>query len=192
MTYIRLANAAALSGVLAVLLLSLFFQFLFNELPCPLCFLQRIGFIGMALGFLLNLQFGFYPSHYAIIILNSVMTSLFALRQIAKNALVGGYSSVILGYHFYTWAFIIAMTAVVGTTLLFSIDKQYTNNEKKYGRNWRLYMRTVVAVICAIVILNIYTVSIECGFQECPRHSQSNLAQTRSLSQDLGPTLEPH
>lgn len=80
-----ICNAAELAGIFLVLTVALVLQMFFHEVPCTLCLLQRVGFIGIALGFLMNLRFGFYPSHYALVILSALFTSFVALRQIALH-----------------------------------------------------------------------------------------------------------
>src|SRR5579862_2934195 len=85
----RLASLFELVAVITVLAMTLLLQFVFNELPCPLCLLQRIGFVGIAYGLLLNLRFGFKPSHYAVVILSGLFTAFVALRQIALHVIPG-------------------------------------------------------------------------------------------------------
>ncbi len=40
---LTLLNTLGLLGMTAVLLIGFILQFVLNELPCPLCLLQRIG-----------------------------------------------------------------------------------------------------------------------------------------------------
>ena len=58
-------NALGLYAVALVLVIAFAAQLLLNELPCPLCLLQRIQFAMLAVGPILNLRFGPRPSHYA-------------------------------------------------------------------------------------------------------------------------------
>src|ERR1700733_10349399 len=103
-----IANLLVLLSIIFISLFAFMIQFFFEELPCPLCLLQRVGFLFMAYGLLLNFRFGFRPSHYTIILLGAVYTSLVALRQIAINVLstTGGYGTAIFGLHLYTWSFV--------------------------------------------------------------------------------------
>ena len=78
----RWLNGIEACGIVLVLTMAFGFQYLFNELPCPLCLLQRIGFTIVALGFLLNIRFGLRPSHYAIALLGALFTAFVALRQV--------------------------------------------------------------------------------------------------------------
>lgn len=121
-----ICNALELAGILFILLLALMYEFVFNEPPCPLCLLQRVGFFGIALGFLMNLRYGLRPSHYAMVILSALFTSFVALRQIALHVVpgTGSYGSAVLGYHLYTWSFIISMAVITVTAIVMSQDRQ--------------------------------------------------------------------
>ena len=53
---IRLLNLLGLLGVSLVLLVAFYYQLFLNELPCPLCLLQRGCFVALGIGFALNLS----------------------------------------------------------------------------------------------------------------------------------------
>ena len=57
---------------------------------------------------MLNVRFGPRPSHYALSLLVATAGAAFAMRQILLHMMPGdpGYGSALLGYHYYTWAFI--------------------------------------------------------------------------------------
>lgn len=137
-TFERFCNAAELIGILLVLALAVLWQVIYKELPCPLCLLQRLGFFGVALGFLLNLRFGLRPSHYAIVLFSALFTAFVALRQIALHVVPGSgsYGSAILGMHLYSWSFVAAMAIILVTILLMSVDRQYQAARKTHIR-WR-------------------------------------------------------
>jgi disulfide bond formation protein DsbB len=157
-----------LLGVLSVLGLACIFQFALQEIPCSLCLLQRLGLFGIALGFLMNLRFGFRPSHYAIVILSGIFTALVALRQIALHILPGtqDYGIPLFGLHLYTWSFIIAMIVVVFTTLILGIDRQYfsTTNRLIMNKWWH----GLFAISFLLCLLNCAATLAECGFYKCP------------------------
>lgn len=163
------ANLFELAAIIVILLLALAFQIIYHELPCPLCLLQRIGFISIAFGFLLNFRFGLRPSHYAIVILSGLFTSFVALRQIALHVIpgTGAYGSPVLGLHLYTWAFIIAMTIVIITTLLLGIDRQYQKSNYKNIR-WTYLTNLLFLLVTMTILANILSAILECGFNACP------------------------
>jgi len=97
-------NALALYAIALVLAVAFAAQLLLDELPCPLCLLQRIQFAMLAVGPILNVRFGPHPSHYAVALLAAVVGASFAMRQILLHIMPGdaGYGSALLGYHYYT------------------------------------------------------------------------------------------
>lgn len=165
----RLINALEVGSILIVLLMAFFFQFILQELPCPLCLLQRIGFISISVGFLLNLRFGLRPSHYAISILSALFTAFVALRQIALHVVpgTGSYGSAILGLHMYTWSFIIAMIIAIFTTISLSIDRQYFKAHP-HNIKWKYLTHTLFAIAILLIATNMISVFFECGLTQCP------------------------
>jgi disulfide bond formation protein DsbB len=158
-----------LCGIILMLFLAFLFQILLYELPCPLCLLQRVGFLGVAFGFLLNLRFGARPSHYAIVLISALYTSFVALRQIGLHIIpgTGAYGSAFLGLHLYTWSFIFSMIVVVITTLILGIDRQY---QKPHPSNirWRYLTNILFAIVTLLAVTNLISVLLECGIGICP------------------------
>lgn len=158
-------------GVLVVLLLALFFQVVLNELPCPLCLLQRVGFTGIILGFLLNLRFGLRSSHYAISIISAVFTSVVALRQISLHVVpgTGSYGGSILGLHLYSWSFLLSILIIVVTAIMSGIDGQYQERMKHLilipANTW---VRVLFFIIMLLLLANIVFTYMECGLYPCP------------------------
>lgn len=167
-TIIRDLNILEFVGIVLALFMAFAFQIIFHELPCPLCLLQRIGLIGIAFGFLMNLRFGPRPSHYAISILSGIFTSFVALRQISLHVIPGEatYGNAFFGLHLYTWAFILSMSIVIATTVMLAIDRQY----KKPSTRIRLPRTThlLFTIMMLLIIANIVSVWLECGFAQCP------------------------
>lgn len=152
-------NSLLLMGILVVLALASGVEFVYHENPCPLCMLQRVGFLLVAVGFIMNLRFGLHPNHYAIIILSALFASFVSLRQIALNldSPLGGFGSPFLGLHLYTWVFVIAMVMTIATTLIMSVERQY--KQLHYTKD--KVRPAVKASLIAILILigcNIYTI----------------------------------
>lgn len=165
----RLCNLAELSGVIVMLFMAFVFQILFHELPCPLCLLQRLGFFGVALGFLLNLRYGLRPSHYSIVILSAVFTSLVALRQIALHVVpgTGTFGDAFLGLHLYTWSFMISMIIIAVTSFMLGMDRQYCTEGLPITR-FRLLTPFLFVVLLILLGMNVISVLLECGLTLCP------------------------
>src|SRR6476660_1341632 len=108
-------NALGLYAIGLILLAAFVFQFILGEPPCPLCLLQRVAFAALAVGPVLNLRFGPRPSHYALSLMAALAGAGIAMRQVLLHILPGdlGYGSVILGYHYYSWAFVCFVAAII-------------------------------------------------------------------------------
>lgn len=167
----NLANLFELSVVIGILILAFLFQLLFHELPCPLCLLQRAGFLCIAFGFLLNLRYGPRPSHYAIVLVSSLYTSFIALRQIAFHVIpgTGSYGDPVLSLHLYTWTYIITMVILTVTSIILGFDEQY--QARIISNTYlRIITNILFTLVCLTLIINIVSVILECGLAGCPEN----------------------
>src|SRR6266853_2644220 len=123
-------NALGLYAIALVLLVAFAAQLVPHELPCPLCLLQRIQFAMLAVGPILNLRFGPRPSHYAVSLFAAIAGAAFAARQILLHIMPGdaGYGSALLGYHYYTWAFVGFAVAIVLIAAMLLFDGQFKDD----------------------------------------------------------------
>lgn len=163
-------NALGLYGIALILATAFAGQFLLGELPCPLCLMQRIQFAMLAAGPILNVRFGPRPSHYAVALLSAIAGAVFAARQILLHVAPGdtGYGSALLGYHYYTWAFIGFAVAIAFTAVALLFDSQFAKADpgEPVAAHW--FARTAVWLVIAIVALNVVSTLLECGFAACP------------------------
>ncbi|MBK8754677.1 MAG: disulfide bond formation protein B [Candidatus Competibacteraceae bacterium] len=121
---VRGFNLIALVGITLLLLVALFDQFVLGELPCPLCLLQRVAFIMVGMGFLLNVRCGTAPLHYGLVILSALAGAFASGRQILLHIVpgTGAYGSALFGLHFYTWAFVAFMLTLLGVGLILLVE----------------------------------------------------------------------
>ena len=91
-------NAVSLYAVALVLAAAFAAQLMLDELPCPLCLLQRLQFAVLAIGPILNVRFGPRPSHYALSLLAAVAGAAFSTRQVLLHIMPGdaGYGTALL------------------------------------------------------------------------------------------------
>ena len=161
-------NALGLYAIAAVLIVAFVAQFVHNELPCPLCLLQRIMFAMLAVGPILNIRHGLRPSHYALSLLAAVIGAAVAGRQILLHILPGdpGYGSALFGYHYYTWAFIAFAAAIVLIALVMAGDPQFSAaDEPPPGVN--AFASLAVWLVIALTAANAVLALLECGFAAC-------------------------
>ena len=166
-------NALEITGISVMLYLAFSVQFMLHELPCPLCLMQRVGFFGVCLSLLLNLRFGFRPSHYGMAVLFALFSMMVALRQIALNMLPGETISpvaTILGFHLYTWSFIFSVIVLVYSTIILACDIQYEHYRIR-PRYWQaLVFQALFILLLLLIVGNMLVVFLECGFGLCPEN----------------------
>lgn len=165
---ITLLNTLGLLGMTAVLLIGFILQFAWNELPCPLCLLQRVGFVMVMFGFMLNVVYGTQQRHYGVVLLGAIFGAVAALRQVSLHVIPGtpGYGSPILGMHYYTWAFVLFMATIFAVAVLLTLWNESWSGDADYK------MSSVGKFICylaiAVVGLNLLSTFVECGPYQCP------------------------
>jgi disulfide bond formation protein DsbB len=161
----RAFDIAALFGLSLVLAVAFYYQLVRGEFPCPLCLLQRVGFIVAGVAIMLNLTRGERPAHYGLMLLAAVSAGSASLRQISLHIIpnTGAYGSAIFGFHFYTWAFVGygALVAYAGAMLI-------------VGRfaDAVMPLTGVAKITCwiftAFVGANVLSTLAECGLGPCP------------------------
>lgn len=169
--FVSFLNILELLGILLILIAALLFQLILHDLPCPLCLLQRFGFMGIAFGLLLNLRCGLLPSHYTIVLLSAVFTTFVAIRQIVLHIVpgTGFYGEPFLGLHLYTWSFMVSMLTIIYTSLILGIDRQYKNGLiDKMQTHWITH--SLFAITTVIFCVNIILLILQCGFTACPEN----------------------
>ena len=164
-------NALSLYAVALVLAAAYAAQFILRELPCPLCLLQRILFAALAVGPILNIRFGLRPSHYAMSLLAAMAGAVVSTRQVLLHIMPGdaGYGTALLGYHYYTWAFIGFAVAIIATAVMLLFDRQFEDD----GGSAQpvavgAFARTAVWLVIGLTAANVISTLLECGFAACP------------------------
>ena len=164
----RLLNALALYLVAAVLIAAFALQVALDELPCPLCLLQRLAIALLAIGPILNLRYGPRPSHYGLTLLVGAAGALFAGRQILLHIVPPdpGYGSAVLGLHYYSWALVVFALAIVLCAAVLLLDSQF--DAPADPPKPALYEHIAVWLVIAVTAANVLTTVLECGFSACP------------------------
>jgi disulfide bond formation protein DsbB len=131
-------------------------------LPCPLCLLQRAGFIAIGMGFLFNMRLGERASHYAMILIASLVTGFISIRQVSLHLAPGdpGYGSTLFGLHFYTWALIAAVGIVCYVALVFVLKDVTGERDRSAPLNGRA-SSVVLAIFALLVAANLLSTVLE-------------------------------
>ncbi|MGT2440046.1 disulfide bond formation protein B [Bradyrhizobium betae] len=161
-------NMLGVLGISLVLTVAFYYQLALGELPCPLCLLQRAGFIAIGMGFLFNLRLGECPSHYAMILIASLVTGFISIRQVALHLAPGdpGYGTTLLGLHFYTWALIAAVGIVCYVALVFVLKDVTGSRDRDPPLNGPA-SNAVFAIFALLVAANLLSTVLECGAGQC-------------------------
>lgn len=171
MTPARAIILNALSLYAVALLLSGAFaaQLLLNELPCPLCLLQRVMFALLAVGPILNIRFGPRPSHYALSLLVAIAGMAVSGRQVLLHIMPGdaGYGAAMLGFHFYTWALIGFAMAIVLLSAILLFDGQFRSDGAAVPAATSILAHGAVWLVIALTAFNMISTLLECGFDAC-------------------------
>jgi disulfide bond formation protein DsbB len=162
-------NAFGLFAISAVLLVAFADQIVLNELPCPLCILQRAAFVVAGFGLVLNLRFGPRASHYAVMIIGALAGAMIAGRQILIHIVpgTGSYGDAFLGLHFYSWAFVIFILIVLGTAVMQWFDGQFAGGEAAAKRLTGLSLAAFV-LFALLALGNGVSTVLECAGGLCP------------------------
>ena len=165
-----LLNLIEIVGIAVILLMAFVLQFVLQELPCPLCLLQRVGFLGVSISLLLNLRYGIRASHYSLALLFALLTGFVALRQVLLHIEpgTGTYGASILHYHLYTWSFIISLAVIIYSSIILGFDIEYKSYGVHPARWQKIVMQIIFIVVLLLLVCNVVATFYECGIVQCP------------------------
>ena len=150
--------------LIGVLLGAFGIQFIFGEIPCPLCYLQRMGMALAAIGPCLVILHGVRVRFFGMTIVAAMLGASISTRQILlhiANTEDPGYGTPVMGLHLYTWAFIVfsTMIAVSGLHL-------WTLKEGESYRPTRLstISKCVLGLFVLVLVANVISVFMEAGW----------------------------
>lgn len=161
-------NALGAIGIILTLIAAYIIEFKLQEPPCPLCLLQRIGFLGIAFGFLLNLKFGIHAQHYAIALISALFTATVAARQVLLHIIPGTeFGSPLFHLHLYTWSFIAAVGIIIFIALALFFNQPLRHAEIKHPKWMERTILCIFTAVLALSLLNALTSFAICGFGAC-------------------------
>ena len=165
----RLLNALALVALDTVLVLAFADQLWFRDLPCPICILQRAGFIAAGFGLALNLIFGPRPSHYGLAIIGAMVGGVMSADQVLHYIVpgTGSYGNAIFGLHFYSWSLIAFAVVVAGSGVMLMFDRQFESSSPP-TLPLTVFPLTAVALLALLAVGNVASTLAICGVGLCP------------------------
>ncbi|MGS0743828.1 disulfide bond formation protein B [Glaciimonas sp. GG7] len=164
----EILNIFALAGVSLALTIAFYYQLAHHDLPCPLCLLQRAGMIAIGIGFFMNIRFGIRSAHYGVALLGALITGSIAVRQVMMHIVPGrtnGYGTEVFGLHFYTWALLSSVAAVVfiaGMLVLKSWERPAEFKLRVSGLG-----KISIAIFTLLIAANLLSTVLQCGIGRC-------------------------
>ena len=164
----RYLHSLGMLAIETVLLFALYDQFFLNDIPCPLCLLQRLGFTSCMVALLLSVIYGPKPWHYGLLLLSALFGASVALRQISLHVIPDSppYGMTFFSLHLYTWACIIFVLILTSTGVLLLIPSpndlaftQFTDHPP--------WVRYIIIIGLLVTCLNMVAALLECGFWAC-------------------------
>jgi disulfide bond formation protein DsbB len=157
-----LGNQLALAAIIGMLSYAFVDQLYFGELPCPLCLMQRMGFVIIGFALVLNIRCGAHASHYGVGVIGGLVGMMVSLRQVLLHVLPGdkGFGATFLELHFYTWAFVGYLGLIAGLAILLMLP-----NREVRSRSW--LANTLAILFIVLVFANLASTLLECGIGPC-------------------------
>jgi disulfide bond formation protein DsbB len=164
----RLLSALLVIILCGVITAAFGYQAMTEQTPCPLCFLQRIAMIGVAIGQCFNFRFGIKMSHHAISIFHCLLGGAVALRQITLHICPGfpTFGTKVLGLQIYTWSFIVFVCSLIVLAILLMLYRFHQKKPKSKGLGY--LEKAAFCYLLVIIVADIVTAAAICGFGICP------------------------
>jgi len=157
--------------VSAVLTAAMVMQFVFAEIPCPLCLLQRVAMFGCCFGLFHQLRTQESERGTGVALLFALLLLVIAARQTLLDvvprpghAYIG---SAVFGVHMPVWSVAIGVSLLLALALrlaLFGAPRIRPQTALPPLARAARILEVYVVVICAI---NFAAVVLQCGFDEC-------------------------
>jgi disulfide bond formation protein DsbB len=167
----RLILLAMLAVLAAIVTAAMVMQYALDEIPCPLCLLQRVAMFGCAFGLIVQLRAGNSERGTGIALIFSVLLLVISVRQTLLDIYPRpGHDYIgtaVLGLHLPVWSVIIAVALLLGLAVrlaLFSGAQNATTATRTLPRIIVQPLTIYIAVICAI---NFLSVIAQCGIGQC-------------------------
>lgn len=183
---------AAIQPILLYVLISVFSiianivafidQFLYYDLPCTLCVLQRFGILMVGFGAISSIKHNPAVKYDVIIIFASLLTGFVGLRQVLLHITPPdlGFGNAFLGLHLYTWSalwgFLLILVMALAPFLNKILEQLIMLKHRKnkpvdipHVLQSRYSIGKILHIILTLVVLSeIVSTYLECGFAICP------------------------
>ena len=141
-----------------------FMEFWVGEIPCKLCFLQRIAMLGLGFSLYLNLLLGLQSRHYGFALIWALLGISCSLRQIALCVCKPLAPDAVLfaSHRLPTWSFLIFFFSILGIALLLCLNKKPSLLSIKPAKDPLLY--TSAGLLLVMLTIGLVSVLMRKGF----------------------------
>jgi disulfide bond formation protein DsbB len=165
---------AMLAVIAAILTGAMTLQFVYGELPCPLCLLERVALFGVCFGIILNFRHGFSYRNTGLSLLFAILLLIVSVRQTLLDiyprpghAYIG---SAVFGLHMPVWSILIAVAILTAYAVKLIVLGNDDHLAKSEIARMPLLSRAATILglyVIALCAINLFAVFLQCGFGEC-------------------------
>lgn len=165
-----LALLALLLVIAGVLTAAMLMQYVYGEVPCPLCLLQRVAMFGICFGVIRHFRHGDRTRSIGLGLLSALTLLIIAGRQVLIDICpLPGRSyvgSAVLGLHMPVWSVIVALATLAAFTLHLAIvgDGGTRGSPNRKSAAIAGLAGLFVVALCAV---NLVSAVLQCGFGQC-------------------------
>jgi disulfide bond formation protein DsbB len=165
---------AATAVIAAILTTAMVLQYVWGEIPCPLCLLQRVAMFGVCFGAAMSFRDGFSYQNTGF----SLLSALFLLVVAARQTLLDIYprpghayiGSAVLGLHMPVWSVVIALAILTAYALKLATIGGDRHLERYPPSRFPALARAAAAVglyVLALAAVNLVSALLQCGLGQC-------------------------
>src|SRR5262245_20358332 len=164
-----LGMMAVIAGILTA---AMVMQYVYGELPCPLCLLQRVAMLGVCFGLMQNFRNGFSDRNLGY----SLLFSIFLLVVSVRQTLLDIYprpgheyiGSAVFGLHMPVWSILIAVALITAVAVKLCVIGTEDGSKPPAPASLVGRLAAVLSLyVIAIALINFGSVVVQCGLGEC-------------------------
>ncbi len=163
-----------LAIIAAILTAAMTMQYVYGELPCPLCLLERVALFGVAFGIGMNFRHGFSYRNTGL----SLLFAIFLLVVSVRQTLLDIYprpgheyiGTAIFGLHMPVWSILIALAILTGYALKLTLlgdDDRLEHAQIGRVAGLSRIAQVLSFYVVVLCIINFVSVILQCGLGEC-------------------------
>jgi len=166
-----LFQLAMMATIAAIVTAAMVLQFYGNEIPCPLCLLQRVAMFGVCFGIIMHFRHGYSARHDGL----GMLFALFLLIVSARQTLLDIYprpghsyiGSAVLGLHMPVWSIVIAVAILSAFAVKFAVLGDQHLREQSSAATMGRLGRLLSLYVIALAAINLGSVILQCGLDAC-------------------------